>query len=67
MTDGALSTVDDIVTADLNGRGVIDTFASAVRERQGTRPTERTAEQLAETVDSGDTVLVLTGFLIPPT
>jgi hypothetical protein len=67
MTDRALSTVDDIVTADVSGRGVIDTLASAVREQQDTGPTERAAEQLAETVDSGDTVLVLTGFLIPPT
>jgi hypothetical protein len=58
--------VDDLTTTDVGGRDTIGPIADAARERQGGAPSMQAAERLDEAVDPGDTVLVLTGFLIPP-
>lgn len=59
--------VDDLVTADIGGRRTIDPIADAAADAQGANPAMQAAELLNDTVDPGGTVLVLTGFLIPPT
>lgn len=59
--------IDDLVTTDIGGRDTIYPIAGATRDRDGTEAPMRAAEALSDAVDPGDTVLVLTGFLIPPT
>lgn len=59
--------IDDLVTTDIGGRATIYPIARASREQFGTNAPMRAAEALVDAVDPGDTVLVLTGFLIPPT
>ena len=58
--------VDDLTTTDIGGRDAIAPLSAAAREHQGPNPAMQAAERLTEAVDPGDTVLVLTGFLIPP-
>jgi len=58
--------VDDLTTTDVGGRDTIGPIAAAARERQGSAPSMQAAERLDEAVAPGETVLVLTGFLIPP-
>lgn len=58
--------ISDMITTDIGERDTIYPISSAARERQGENPAMEAAEQLNEVVDNGDTVLVLTGFLIPP-
>lgn len=59
--------IDDLTTADIGGRATIDLISESVAERQGNVPAMQAAERLADAVDSDSTVLILTGFLIPPT
>lgn len=59
--------IDDLVTTDIGGRDTIDPIARATRDREGTEAPMRAAAVLSDVVDPGDTVLVLTGFPIPPT
>lgn len=59
--------IDQLVTTDIGGRATIDPIARASRERSGPNAAMRAADALVDAVDPGDTVLVLTGFLIPPT
>ncbi|WP_227377710.1 DUF4392 domain-containing protein [Haladaptatus halobius] len=59
--------VDDLITTDIGGRDTIYPIAAAAREKQGTNPAMQAAERLTTDVGRGDVVLVLTGFLIPPT
>lgn len=59
--------IDDLTTTDIGGRATIDLIADATHDRQGPQPAMRAAEALADAVDPADTVLILTGFLIPPT
>jgi hypothetical protein len=60
-------TVDDLTTTDIGGRATIDLISEATHERQGPEPAMQAAEALDDAVDVGDSVLILTGFLIPPT
>lgn len=67
-TDKDVATViDDLVTTDIGGRATVYPISLASREQFGTNAPMRAAEALNDEVDPGDTVLVLTGFLIPPT
>lgn len=59
--------IDDLVTTDIGGRDTIYPIADAARQQAGPAAPMRAAEALAESVDPGDAVFVLTGFLIPPT
>lgn len=59
--------IDDLITTDIGGRGTISPITEATRSRQGETPSMQAARALAEHVEPGDTVYVLTGFLIPPT
>ncbi|WP_380678728.1 glutamate cyclase domain-containing protein [Salinigranum sp. GCM10025319] len=59
--------IDDLTTTDIGGRDTIYPISGAARERQGNAASMQAAEHLVDAVDAGDTVLVLTGFLIPPT
>ncbi|MDX1746582.1 MAG: DUF4392 domain-containing protein, partial [Halobacteriales archaeon] len=59
--------IDDLVTTDIGGRDTIYPISRTSREEYGTNAPMRAAEALADAVDPDDTVLVLTGFLIPPT
>lgn len=58
--------VDDLTTADIGGRGTVGPIAEATAAAQGPLPAMRAAERLADAVDPGDVVVVLTGFPIPP-
>lgn len=59
--------IEELVTTDIGGRATIDPIAAAVHEQYGPNAAMGAAEALVDAVDPGDTVLVLTGFLIPPT
>jgi len=61
------STIDAIITSDISDRGAIDLLSDAVAESQGDSPSIAAAELLMEQVSPDDTVLILTGFPIPPT
>ncbi|RZV06197.1 uncharacterized protein DUF4392 [Natrinema hispanicum] len=65
-TKNVATIVDDLTTTDIGSRDTIYPISSAVREKQGSNPSMQAAERLNNAVDSEDTVLVLTGFLIPP-
>lgn len=65
-TKDVATIVDDLTTTDIGGRDAIAPLSAAARDQQGPNPAMQAAERLTETVDPGDTVLVLTGFLIPP-
>jgi hypothetical protein len=65
-TKDVATIVDDLTTTDIGGRDAIDPLSAAARDQQGPNPAMQAAERLTEVVDPGDTVLVLTGFLIPP-
>lgn len=62
--------VERLTTVDIGGRGTIDPIVRALRAGEGpgdhTPPALTAAEALADAVDPGDTVVVLTGFPIPP-
>jgi hypothetical protein len=61
------SVVTDIVTTDIGGRSIVGTLAEALDGEIGQNPAYCSAVELQGTVSPGDTVLVLTGFPIPPT
>ena len=65
-TTDVATTIDALTTADIGGRGAIDAIAAAARAQQGPAPAMQAADRLVEAVAPGETVLVLTGFLIPP-
>lgn len=59
--------IDDLTTADIGGRDTIYPISAAARDRQGDTPAMQAADALADAVEPNDSVLILTGFLIPPT
>lgn len=59
--------IDDLTTTDIGGRDTIYPIAGAAEKIQGDNPAMQAARALKEAVDYGDNVLILTGFLIPPT
>lgn len=59
--------VDQLLTVDAGGRGVIGELADAARQYHGRSPTLEAAERLEGEVSEGDDVLIVTGFLVPPT
>jgi len=59
--------ITDLLTVDIGGRGVIGELSEAAREYHGRSPLLEAAERLTESVSSGDTVFIVTGFLCPPT
>jgi hypothetical protein len=65
-TKDVAAIVDDLTTTDIGGRDTIGPISAAARTKQGRAPAMQAAERLDEAVGPGDTVLVLTGFLIPP-
>lgn len=66
MTDVG-STIDDIVTLDVSGRGIIEELHDGARQHHGESPTGLASRRLRETVDPGDEVFIVTGCLITPT
>lgn len=63
----AAAIIDDLTTTDIGGRDTIYPISEIARERQGETPAMQAAKKVKDAVDTGGTVLVLTGFLIPPT
>lgn len=59
--------IDDLVTTDIGGRGTIYPIADANRRQSDGHAPMRAAEKLLEGVTPGENVLIVTGFLIPPT
>lgn len=59
--------VTDLLTVDAGGRGVIGELSEAAHTYHGRSPILEAAERLTESVSSGDTVFIVTGFLCPPT
>lgn len=59
--------VDTLINIDVRGRGVVDVLYHHVRERLGESLTSTSAKALIEAVKPGDTVIIATGFLLPPT
>jgi hypothetical protein len=59
--------IDQLLTVDMNGRGVINELYDAAYRRHGRSPTMEAAERLVDTVTEGDVVVIATGFPIRPT
>ncbi len=63
--------VDSLTTVDVGKRGAIEPIVRAVdqteRQQTNTLPVMTAAKKIASEVATGDTVIVLTGFSIPPT
>lgn len=66
-TTDVASVVEQLVTSDVGGRSTIEPIRDATAQEQGPTPAMEAAELLARTVDAGDDVVILTGFVIPPT
>ncbi len=58
--------LDRLITIDTRGDGIARVIYDAARAVQGGPLTIAAAGCIAEAVDPGDVVLILTGFLIPP-
>lgn len=58
--------VNRLTQVDLSGRGTIEPILRAVTEKYGANTAMQAARRLHATVQPGDTVGILTGFLIPP-
>lgn len=56
-----------LVTCDIGGRATIVPIRTALGDADGVPHAHRAAERLVSSVGSGDTVVVTTGFPIPPT
>lgn len=63
---GVAAVVDQLVTADVARRGAVGPIAEAVAASHEVPPPMRAAERLLDAVEPGDTVVLLTGFPIPP-
>jgi hypothetical protein len=63
----AAGAIESITTADVGGRETIQPIAAAVADRQGRNRAMAAAGRLVEAVGPNETVVVLTGFPIPPT
>jgi hypothetical protein len=59
--------IDDLLTVDVGGRGVIGELSAAAYEYHERSPPMEAAERLFESVSPGDDVIIVTGFLCPPT
>lgn len=59
--------VDRLTQLDLSSRGAIDPIRRAVTEIHGVNTAMQAARHLDATIDEGDLVVIVTGFLIPPT
>lgn len=59
--------VDQLLTVDVGGRGVIGELSAAARRHHGQSPILEAAERLSNEVTEDDNVLIVTGFLVPPT
>jgi hypothetical protein len=60
------SNAERLITTDFSGRNTIDVLRQAVTDAQGSNSVLKAAEALVEAVNSGDWVVILTGFLEPP-
>lgn len=69
--EGPARAVESLITTDVGGRETIEPIVQALQNNGEGDPQEppalAAAKLLAERVDPGDTVVVLTGFPIPPT
>lgn len=61
------NTIDSIVTADIGVRGAIQPLHESLLEQSTTPPILEFSTNLNDTITRGDTVLMTTGFPIPPT
>jgi len=59
--------IDQLVTTDFNQQEVIDDLFVGAYDHHGSSPCLLAAERLAGAVDPGDTVVIVTGFVLPPT
>ncbi len=63
--------VDSLTTADIGKRGAIEPISHALDQSEdqqtNTPPAMAAAKKIARHVEAGETVIVLTGFPIPPT
>lgn len=62
------SVVESLITADVGDRGTVNPIVSAMSTFDGSEepPVMAAATALTDAIDNGDTVVVLTGFPIPP-
>lgn len=60
------SSLDDLATLDPRGYGVCKLLYKAAREYTGRPLCLNAAEKLCRTLKKGDTVFILTGFVLPP-
>lgn len=58
--------IDKMMTLDLRGRGVINELYKASRELTRGPTSLEAARRLSDAVEAEDTVLITTGFIIPP-
>lgn len=66
-TTDVADVVEQLVTSDVGGRATIGTIREEAVQKQGRTPAMQAARLLADTVEVGDDVVILTGFVIPPT
>jgi hypothetical protein len=66
-TTSVAKVVEQLVTSDVGGRATIGTIREAAVQEQGRTPAMQAAKLLADSVEAGDDVVILTGFVIPPT
>jgi len=59
--------VDRLITVDVAGRGVVHSLYNQVKKLALGSLTLKAAHELFTTIRKGDTVIITTGFLIPPT
>lgn len=54
--------VEQLLTVDVNGKGLVDDLAAAARDHHGRSPLAAATERLVDDVDPGSHVVVATGF-----
>jgi hypothetical protein len=62
VPDDVADHVEQLLTVDVNGKGIVGELAAAARERHGRAPLAVAADRLAAAVDSGSHVVIATGF-----
>ena len=59
--------IDRLITLDLGARGIVYRLYEAARKLVNNCPLALTAaQQIIETVDAGDYIIITTGFMLPP-
>ncbi len=67
MNDEYWNILDNIITLDLNMRGVVQELAETLRQVKGKRYLKNLCLKFSKVLDYGSEVFIFTGFPIPPT